>query len=120
MTTATNPEMNRVLTTLEAIPAAGNNGYARLDCLRPAQARRLMQFKAELEARGNVVFTEVAVYTAESFAIVAKHSENIQRRMAMRAEAARAQIAAKAAAERRADYALNAMLARGEAMMMDA
>lgn len=119
-TTTTNPELIRVFKNLEAIPAAGNNGYARLDCLTPTQARRLKQFKAELEARGNVVFTDVAVYTAESFAIVAKHSENVQRRMEMRADHARRQAEYKAQQQQRGDYALNAMLARAEAMMIDA
>lgn len=108
--------ITNLLEKLEAIPAFGNNGYARFDCMRPVQIRRLNQFKAELEARGNVVFTETAVYTAEAYAIA---------KAAAAAKAALAAAARRAAQEkedlaRRADYALNAMLARAEAMTMTA
>lgn len=105
-----------LLERLEAIPAIGNNGYARFDCMRPAQIRRLNQFKAELEARGNVVFTATAVYTAEAYAIAEAHTA------AKAAEAAAARRAAQEKEDlaRRADYALNAMLARAEAMTMTA
>lgn len=108
--------ITNLLEKLEAIPAIGNNGYARFDYMRPAQIRRLNQFKAELEARGNVVFTATAVYTAKAYAIAESHAA---------AKAAEAAVALRAAQEkedltRRADYALNAMLARAEAMTMTA
>ena len=108
--------ITNLLEKLEAIPAIGNNGYARFDTMRPVQIRRLNQFKAELEARGNVVFTATAVYTSAAYAIA---------EAAAAAKAAEAAAARRAAQEkedlaRRADYALNAMLARAEAMTMTA
>ena len=108
--------ITNLLEKLEAIPAIGNNGYARFDCMRPAQIRRLNQFKAELEARGNVVFTVTAVYTAEAYAIAESHTSA----MAAKAAQARREAQAKEDMNLRADYALNAMLARAEAMTMTA
>lgn len=105
-----------LLEKLETIPANGNNGYARFDCLRPAQVRRLNQYKAELEARGNVVFSTTGVYTSAAYAIAESHTA------AKAAEAAASRLAAqeKEDLSRRADFALNAMLARAEAMTMTA
>ena len=109
-----------LLEKLEAIAAAGNNGYARFDCMREAQLRRLMQCKAELEARGNVVFTENAVYTAAGFAAAVKTSNQLHSEAAAKAKQARKEADAKAEQQQRGDYALNAMLARAEAMTMTA
>lgn len=103
-----------LLEKLEAIPAIGNNGYARFDCLRPAQVRRLNQFKAELEARGNVVFSNTGVYTSAAYAIARAYTDS----KAVEAAAARRAAQEKEDLARRADYALNAMLARAEAMTM--
>ena len=108
--------ITNLLEKLETIPANGNNGYARFDCLRPAQVRRLNQFKAELEARGNVVFSTDGVYTSAAYAIARAYTDS------KAAEAAAASRAAQAKEDiaRRADFALNAMLARAEAMTMTA
>ena len=96
-----------LLEELEAIPATGNNGYARFDCLRPAQVRRLNQFKLELEARGNVVFGTAGVYTPAAYAITRAYTDS---KAEVVAEARRA-AKAKEDLARRADFALNAMLA---------
>ena len=108
--------ITNLLEKLETIPAAGNNGYARFDCMRPVQVRRLNQFKAELEARGNVVFSTTGVYTSEAYAIARAYTDS----KAAQAAAARRAEQEKEDLSRRADFALNAMLARAEAMTMTA
>ena len=108
--------ITNLLEKLETIPAVGNNGYARFDCMRPVQVRRLNQFKSELEARGNIVFTATAVYTAKAYAIAESHAAA----KAAQAAATRRAAQEKEALSRRADFALNAMLARAEDMTMTA
>ena len=105
-----------ILEKLEAIPALANNGYIRLEMLNAAQVRRLVQFKDELVARGNIVFTTNAVYTARAHEILCATSIAKQNELAAKYQA----MVNAEQNEIMADGALNAMLARAEAMTMSA
>ena len=108
----TNSDLMRI-EKLVALVASGNNGSIRLDCVSPTAYRLLRKHQEQMESLGVAVFTASRGYTPAGYAAAAAVSNR-------ECAKARAVHRARAEADFKADYALDAMLARAERMTMTA
>lgn len=115
----TTNNLNRI-TKLIAKLEAGNNGSIRVDCLSETAARLFIKHRAQMEETGVAVFTASHIYTPAGYAAQEALSARVVAQIQADAKAARAAADQRNELNKRADYALDAMLARAERMTMSA
>jgi len=114
MSNTTHPRIAKLV----AMVANCNNGVLRMDCLSDQAVRLFGAHKAEAEAAGVLVFTEDRVYTPAGYAAMKEMSDRVHAQHWADVKAAREAADQQARLEQHADFALNALLARAEAMTM--
>lgn len=115
----TTNDLNRI-TKLTDMLATANNGALRMDCLSPTAVRLFTKHQAQMEEMGVAVFTDTRIYTPAGYAAAQAQSARVVAQIQADAKAARAAADQRNELNKRADYALDAMLARAERMTMTA
>lgn len=111
--------MSKVIKHLEAILSASNNGYVTLAYLRASDRQLFNDFKKLMTDKGLAVYTLKNVYTPAGYRAMLELSKVYAIELSNKIAKQKKDSEAKEVAQLKGDYALNAILAKQDKMMME-